>query len=122
MITLAGGSNAAADIPDAYWADIDYEQLLVWDPEYIVLASSAKYTVDDVLNDPNLASCTAVQNENVFRIPGDAEAWDSPVPGSILGAVWLAGVLHPDKVPAEKCAGLMNEYYETFYGFVYSED
>lgn len=122
MITLAGGSNVAADIPDTYWAGIDYEQLLVWDPEYIVLASSAKYTVDDVLNDPNLASCTAVRNGNVFRIPGDAEAWDSPVPGSILGAVWLAGILHPDEIPAEICAGLMNEYYETFYDFSYIEN
>ena len=121
MIRLAGGSNVAAEIQDAYWAEIDYEQLLAWDPEYIIMASNAKYSVEDVLNNPNLAACTAVQNGNVFQIPGDAEAWDSPVPSSVLGAVWLAGILHPDKITAAECAGVMNEYYETFYGFTYTE-
>ena len=121
MIRLAGGRNVAEDLSDTYWAEIDYEQLLAWDPEYIIMASSAKYSVEDVLNDPNLAACTAVQNGNVFKIPGDAEAWDSPVPSSILGAVWLAGILHPDKIPAAECAGVMNEYYETFYDFTYTE-
>ena len=87
MIRLAGGKNVAADLPDTYWAEIDYEQLLTWDPEYIVLAAEATYTVEDVLNDPNLADCTAVLNKNVYRLPNTTEAWDSPVPGSVLGAI-----------------------------------
>ena len=121
MIHLAGGANVAADIEDAYWAQIDYEQLLTWNPEYIILASSAQYTVEDVLSDPNLADCSAVINGNVYQIPCDAESWDSPVPGSILGAFWLAGILHPDRLTGADCAAIMDEYYETFYQFTYSE-
>ena len=121
MIRLAGGANVAADIEDAYWAQIDYEQLLTWNPEYIILASSAQYTVEDVLSDPNLADCSAVINGNVYQIPCDAESWDSPVPGSILGAFWLAGILHPDRLTGADCAAIMDEYYETFYQFTYSE-
>lgn len=122
MIRLAGGSNAAAEITDTYWAEISYEQLLAWDPEYIVLASDAQYSVEDVLADKNLAGCSAVVNGNVFQIPGDAEAWDSPVPSAILGSVWLAGVLHPDLLSETECASVIDEYYETFYGFLYSEN
>ena len=121
MIRLAGGANVAAEIEDTYWAEIDYEQLLVWDPEYIILASSAKYTAEDVLQDPNLAGCTAVVNGNVYQIPCDAESWDSPVPSSILGALWLANILHPEKLTDTDCAAIMDEYYETFYHFTYSE-
>lgn len=121
MIRLAGGSNVAAEITDTYWAQIDYEQLLVWDPEYIVLPSSAKYTISDVMGDPNLAGCRAVVNGNVYQVPGDAESWDSPVPGSILGAFWLANILHPQRMTAADCANIMDEYYETFYHFTYSE-
>ena len=121
MIRLAGGKNAAASIEDTYWAEIDYEQLLTWNPEYIVLASNAAYTVEDVLSDPNLAGCTAVLNKNVYQIPADAEAWDSPVPGSILGALWLANVLHPDLLSDTDCTAIMDDYYETFYSFAYSE-
>lgn len=121
MIRLAGGSNVAADITDTYWVEISYEQLLTWDPEYIILASDASYTVDDVLADPNLAGCTAVSNGNVYQLPSKAEAWDSPVPSGILGAVWLANVLHPDLFTEADCSALIDEYYEQFYGFTYSE-
>lgn len=121
MIHMAGGTNVAAELTDTYWAEIDYEQLLTWDPEYIILASAAKYTVDDILNDPNLANCSAVVNKQVYQIPNDAEAWDSPVPSSILGAYWLANVLHPDLLTDSDFISITDEYYEAFYNFTYSE-
>lgn len=121
MIRLAGGVNAAAELTDTYWVEISYEQLLAWDPDYILLASDAGYTVEDVLADPNLADCAAVKNGNVLKMPGKAEAWDSPVPSGILGAVWLANLLHPEAFTEEDCAEVIDEYYETFYGFTYSE-
>ena len=119
LIDLAGGRNVAEDITDTYWGDIDYEQLLAWDPDYIILASDASYTCDDVLNDANLADCTAVKNGNVYQMPGDAEAWDSPVPGGMLGAVWLSTVLHPDLCSADEANAVMGCFYENFYGFTY---
>ena len=121
MITLAGGTNVAADIDDTYWTEIGYEQLLAWDPDCIVLASDATYTADDVLSDPNLGDCAAVKNGRVYQLPGKAEAWDSPVPSGILGSLWLASVLHPDRLSAADCAAIIDDYYTTFYGFTYSE-
>ena len=50
------------------------------------------------------------------------EAWDSPVPSGILGALWLANVLHNDLLTDADCAAKMDEYYETFYDFTYSEN
>lgn len=122
LIRRAGGINAAAEITDAYWAEIDYERLLHWNPDYIILASDAAYTVEDVLTDPNLADCAAVAEGNVYQMPGKAESWDSPVPGSILGIVWLSGILHPDLCPETDNEAIINEYYENFYGFLYSEN
>ena len=121
MIRLAGGQNVAGHIEDTYWAQIDYEQLLAWDPAYIILPSSAKYTVADVMADPNLCGCQAIVKGQVYQVPGDAESWDSPVPGSILGALWLANILHPDLMTDTDCADIMDAYYETFYYFTYSQ-
>ena len=121
MIATAGGVNAAASVNDTYWAEIDYEQLLAWDPDCIVLASDATYTVDDVCADPNLKECAAVKNGRVYQLPSKAEAWDSPVPSGILGSLWLASALHPDRLSATDCAAIIDEYYTTFYGFTYSE-
>ena len=121
MIRLAGGANVAADITDTYWVEISYEQLLTWNPEYIILASDATYTVEDVMTNPNLAGCEAVKNGKVFKMPSKAEAWDSPVPGGILGAVWLSSVLHSDICTEASVNDIIDTYYETFYDFKYSE-
>lgn len=121
LITLAGGVNVAAEITDTYWATVSYEQILTWNPEYIILASDASYTVEDVLNDSNLKGCTAIELGNVYKLPSKAEAWDSPVPSGILGSVWTASKLHSDKISEETCNNIIEEFYETFYGFSYSE-
>ncbi|MCQ2520518.1 MAG: ABC transporter substrate-binding protein [Lachnospiraceae bacterium] len=121
MIELAGGANTAAEIEDKYWVDVDYEQILAWNPDYIIIAAEAEYTVEDVLADEALAACNAVVNGDVYKIPSDAEAWDSPVPSGILGSVWMAGVLHPDVISSEESNGIIEEFYEKFYEFSYNE-
>ncbi len=120
LITLAGGKNVAAEITDTYWAEIDYEQLLAWDPDYIVIAAEADYGVEDVYTDPNLSDLRAVKENRVYVMPDSAEAWDSPVPGGILGAVWLCGILQED-VSEDTVNSIIGEFYETFYGFTYEE-
>lgn len=122
LIGLAGGVNVAAELEDSYWAQVDYEQLMSWNPDYIILASDASYSPQDVLADPNLADCTAVKEGRVYQMPNQAEAWDSPVPSSILGALWMANVLHGDLLSDEECAARIDEYYETFYDFAYNEN
>jgi iron complex transport system substrate-binding protein len=79
------------------------------------------YTVDYVLSDPNLADCDAVKNGKVYKMPSKAEAWDSPVPSGSLGAVWLSSVLHSDICTEAAAAEIIDNYYETFYDFKYSE-
>lgn len=122
LIVRAGGINVAAEIEDSYWVDISYEQLLAWDPDYIILASDASYTAEDVLADENLKDCTAVKNGNVYHLPADVESWDSPVPSGFLGSWWVASVLHGDLVTEEDRDAVINEFYDTFYGFTYCED
>jgi len=122
MITTAGGVNAAQEIDDSYWVEVGYEQVLLWNPEYIILASDATYTVDEVMNDTALADVTAVKSGNVYKLPSDAESWDSPVPAGFLGSVWLASVLHPENVSEADALAIINEFYEKFYDFKYSEN
>lgn len=117
LIENAGGVNAASDITDTYWADTSYEQILSWNPDYIVLAADADYDVDSVLNDSALADCTAVKEEHIAQIPSDIEALDSPVPASFLGSYYVASVLHPDVVTEDDFKTAEKNFYETFYGF-----
>ena len=47
----------------------------------------------------------------------DIEAWDSPVPGSFLGSIYIASVLHPEKVTKDFYETCVTKFYESFYGF-----
>lgn len=117
LIEAAGGENVAKELDDFSWAEISYEQLLAWNPEYIILAADAKFDIDTVLADENLAGCKAVKNGNVYQIPKTIESWDSPVPGSMLGSLWLANVLHPDVYDVSLYEAAVEEFYAQFYGF-----
>ena len=117
LLTNAGGKNVASELTDTYWANVSYEQILAWNPDYIVIAADATYTVEDILNDANLAGCNAVKNKNVVKLPNDIEAWDSPVPGSFLGSIYIASVLHPEKVTKDFYETCVTKFYESFYGF-----
>lgn len=122
LIALAGGKNVADAITDTYWSTVSYEQILAWNPEVILLAADASYSIDDVLNDKMLADCTAVKEKRVYQMPSKAEAWDTPIPGSILGAVWFAGILHSEQISPERSSSLINEFYQTYYAFNYNAD
>ena len=117
MIENAGGLNAAASVEDTYWAEVSYEQVLDWDPDYIILASDADYDVDSVLNDAALADCTAVKEGHVYQLPHAIEAVDSPVPGSFLGSVYLGSVLHPEQVSEQFYHDCADAFYTAYYGF-----
>ena len=117
LIEYAGGVNVASELTDTYWSEISYEQLIEWNPEYIIIAADADFTVEDVLNDPALSSVSAVVDQKVYQFPSDIEAWDSPVPAGVLGNIWLASVLHPEMYPEDTYKEDVVEFYETYYGF-----
>jgi iron complex transport system substrate-binding protein len=113
LVEMAGGINVAADIDGRGWVEISYEQLFVMNPEIIVIASEAGYGIEDILL---LTELTAVKNNRVYKMPSDIEAWDSPVPSSILGAKWLLSLLHGDIYPMESLRNAAAEFYMEFFG------
>lgn len=122
MLELAGVKNVAEEINDNYWATISLEQLLAYNPEYIIITSEAEYTVLDVLNNPDLQLLDAVKNNNVIKLPSTSESWDSPVTSSVLGSAWIMSNIYPDVLSKDKCNEMINAYYETFYKFTYPQD
>lgn len=115
MIETAGGENVASDIDDTYWANISYEQLIAYNPDIIIIAPGANYTKDDVLRDSRLAGINAIKENQVYVMPGDFEQWDSPVPSSILGTMWLTSLLHEEAYPYDKFVDDVADFYRDFY-------
>lgn len=117
LIEKAGGVNAAGEVDGDYWTDLSYEQILAMNPDIIVLPAEAEYTPDDVKNDAQLAEVAAVKNGAVYAMPKDFEAWDSPVPSGVLGALWMLATTHGDLYSMDDMRTDAAEFYSEFYGF-----
>lgn len=116
LIKAANANNVADSIEDSYWANISYEQLLAYSVDSIIIAPAAPYSVKDVLYDNAVKDMKAVKEEKVFKMPNSLESWDSPLPASYLGSLWLAATLYPEKYSYDKFKEEAKYFYETFYG------
>lgn len=117
LIETAGGINAGKDLEGNYWTPISYESLIEINPDIIVVPSGAVYSVQDILNDSQLASINAVKNRAVYQMPKGIEEWDSPIPSGILGTMWLSSILHSSEYSFEDFSVDAASFYKTFYGF-----
>ena len=115
VIETAGGVNAASDLTDKGWANISYDQLIAYNPDILVIIPEADFTKEDVMKDGQLAEINAVKNAQVYEMPEDFEAWDSPVPSGILGCMWLSSIINEDKYPFDTFAGEAADFYKEFY-------
>lgn len=115
MIDAVGGDNVTKDLKDGYWANISVEQLIKYNPEVIYIVSYAKYKIDDVLKDTRLKGIDAVKNKKVYMFPGKFEAWDFPIPSSILGILWMENNLYGDRLSKEDLNQKVKEFYKKFY-------
>ena len=116
LIRLAGAQNAAPFEGTTY-REINAEDLLSMNPDYIFAVSYTEENVQEELSASLFASLSAVQNGRVYVFPSSAiEAWDYPAASSVLGQLWLISVLHPDVYPDDAFAQQAKEFYQTWFG------
>ncbi len=115
VIEKAGGVNVAKDITDLSWANISYEQMIAYNPDMIVIVPEAEFTKEDVLNNPQLADIKAVKDGAVYEMPDKFEAWDSPVPSGVLGAMWLASIINEKGYSFDDFKTDAVKFYKQFY-------
>ena len=121
LIANAGGVNAANKLEGDYWTAVSYEQILVMNPDIIVLPTEAEYTVEDVKNDAALADVTAVKNGAVYHMPTGLDAWDSPGPSCALGQKYLLSVIHPELYSMDQLRSDVTAFYQTYFGFTIND-
>jgi len=94
LIVMAGGENIGAALDSAY-AQISSEQILLADPE-IILLGDAEYgiTAADVAARPGWADLQAVQSEAIY--PFDPNLGSIPSPRLVDGLETMASIFHPE--------------------------
>jgi len=97
LISLAGGINVHhGDAPDHYGMEkISIEQILLYDPEVILVQEKAFY--DSIFSDKRWQSVSAVKTKRIHLIPKSPFNWLDRPPSFMraLGLKWLANILYP---------------------------
>ncbi|MCS7239983.1 MAG: ABC transporter substrate-binding protein [Candidatus Bipolaricaulota bacterium] len=113
MIELAGGVSVTAGLPGS-WQNVNIEQVMIWNPDVIVIVPYSSVNPADLRRDPFWAEIKAVKSGHVYKMPQLLFAWDTPIPESVLGILWLAELLHPGRV-ALSLSETIRKFYGEFY-------
>lgn len=112
-IQLAGGQNAVGGT--ASISTVTIEQILAWNPQVILLGNFDSAMPSDLYRDPRWQGVEAVQARRVYRVPLGGYRWDPPSHESALGWLWLAGLLHPERMQESIRASV-----KSWLGFLYN--
>lgn len=119
-VTLAGGRNAAVGLKGNLQR-ASAEQLLVWQPDVIILAAGAG-DLDKAAQRQLLSQLTAVRQGHVLRNPAGVFPWDRYGTEVALQIVWAAQALHPSLFADVDMAQRTMDFYRRFFDYPLSRD
>lgn len=111
-IELAGGRNAAQGLKGNLQT-VSAEQLLVWQPDVLILAANA----GDIGQAPLLQQLAAVQQGHVLRNPAGVFPWDRYGTEVALQLEWAAQQLHPERFTDVDMVERTMDFYRRFFDY-----
>jgi iron complex transport system substrate-binding protein len=119
LIEAAGGISVTRELA-GYWNEVNLEQVLLWNPDVILIPPYGPVQPADVLDDPDWAAIRAVRDGRVHRMPRVIAPMDTPVPESILGVAWMASLFYPDRIRLDLRTEV-DRFYAFYYGYELTE-
>ena len=119
LMAFCGGSNVAsvALLPGMGQAAATMEQILLWDPDMIIIGRGTQADLyKTVMTDPRWSTLRAVKNGKVFVRPDNPLSWFDGPPGpcQILGMYWMVNKLYPDQTKGLDLNSKIKEFYSKF--------
>ena len=116
-VELAGGINVAKEYllsQGLEFAQINPEQVIVWDPDVILLGSSGESVAKLLETHPGLEATTAVKEGKVYQIIGPMR-WHDQIQ-LVVETYYMAKLLHPDEFYDLDVEAEANSMFEEVYG------
>lgn len=121
MLDRAGAVNLAASLK-GFWNTVSPEQVMAWNPDVIFVGSALdnSYAVNAVLQNPQFQSIDAVRNKRVYLFPSNIGWWDYPAPSCVLGVVWAAQALYPERFKDVDMTRIADDFYLRYLGHTFT--
>ena len=118
-IEACGGKNAVTEKTNDATQTFSLEQITAWNPDYIITGKPDE--VDQILQDPNWQSITAIQNKNVYVNPKGVFGWDRYGVESLLQLSWASHLLHPDMFDDTDINQKVKDFYHNYLNYDLSD-
>ena len=121
VVDMVADNIAVVDDPSGKSNQTNMEQIISWDPEFIVFAPLSAY--DLAGTDATWQTLTAIEGGNYCEVPSEPYNWlnGPPSVNQVLGMQWLPRVLYPEKFDDDMYETVA-AYYKTLYQYDLSED
>jgi len=120
LIEAAGGVSVTRELFGS-WNEINLEQILLWNPEVIVIPPYGLIQPADILENPDWQTLDAVRSARVHRMPRIIAPMDTPVPESLLGIAWMAKTFHPELATLDLAEEIVR-FYTDYYQFALTDE
>lgn len=116
IIDLLAANLAVVDNPSSKGTgnEVDLEQIMLWNPDIIILAPQSIYST--VGTNTDWASISAIKNKKYYEVPYGPYNWMGFPPSvqRYLGMMWMAQLLYPDQAKYNMY-DKVSEYFKLFY-------
>ncbi len=127
VVVDVGGINVAHQgFGDKSWVKVNMEQVLLWDPDIIVIVGRTQSVLNSQIssmNDTNWLSLRAVREGKVYPVLTGAYDRDSYLdwtPRMVVGELQLAALLQPDYFASVNWTSVRDQLMNGYYGYLQS--
>lgn len=128
VIQTAGGNAVSADLEAGNRTQIDYEQLMKWNPDVIFIdhggmndGETVEELKAEIMNNSVYQTLTAVKEDEIYLSPSGVFYWDMGLQ-KILLVMHMAKILHPDLFSDLDMEAEVMYFYDEFYGYELTRD
>ena len=121
-IEAAGGDFATKEFTGRA-IEMTKEKFLEIDPDIILIGSQWQAAAKDLLmSDQTLSGLSAIQNDQVYRIPQGLFPWCKMGPEQSMQMVWAGKLLHPEYFEDVDIRKMARDFYKQFFDYDISEE
>lgn len=128
VIEAAGGIPVSKDLEAGNRSQINYEQLMAWNPDVIFIdhggmndGETVEELKQEIMNNNAYSALSAVKNGQIYLSPSGVFYWDMGIQ-KILLIMNMAKILHPEEFADLDMEAEVMTFYEKFYGYDLTRD
>lgn len=128
VIEAAGGIPVSKDLEAGNRSQINYEQLMSWNPDVIFIdhggmndGETVEALKQKIMQDTSYSSLSAVQNGEIYLSPSGVFYWDMGIQ-KILLVMNMAKILHPEEFADLDMEAEVMNFYQTFFQYDLTRD